>query len=98
MKTHKPLWNAQEQNTKIKASHGKRLNKQMIEIEEKTLDQTKTAFIKHDTITVLYSSIALHMAPYTFNYILAVGVLLQKAKTKLNLAEFNFHHPKDKRR
>ena len=100
MKTHKPLWNAQEQNTKIKASHRKRLNKQMIEIEEKTIDQTKTAFIKHDTIIVLYCSIALHvhMAPYTFNYILAVGVLFQKAKTKLNLAEVNFHHPKDKRR
>ena len=98
MKTQKPLWNAQEQNTKIKASHSKRLNKQMKEIEKKTHDQTKTAFIKHDTITVLYSSIALHMAPYTFNYILAVGVLLQKAKTKLILAEFNFHHPKDKRR
>ena len=72
----------------------------MIEIEEKTLDQTKTAFIEHDTITVLYidSSIVVYMAPYTFNYILAVGVLLQKAKTKLILAEFNFHHPKDKRR
>ena len=73
----------------------------MIEIEEKTLDQTKTAFIEHDTITVLYidSSIVVYMAPYTYNYyILAVGVLLQKAKTKLNLAEFNFHHPKDKRR
>ena len=99
MNTHKPLWNAQEQNTKIKASHSKRLKKQMIEVEEKMLDQTKTAFIKHDTITVLNSSIVvIHVAPYTFNYILAVGVLLQKAKTKLNLAEFNFHHPKDKRR
>ena len=82
MKTHKPLWNAQEQNTKIKASHRKRLNKQMIEIEEKTLDETKTAFIEHDTITVLYidSSIVVYMAPYTYNYyILAVGVLVQKA-------------------
>ena len=98
MKTHKPLWNAQEQNTKIEASHSKRLKKQMIEIEEKMLDQTKAAFIKHDTITVLCSSIVVHMAPYTSNYILAVGVLLQKAKTKLSLAEFNFPHPKDKRR
>ena len=63
MNTHKPLWNAQEQNTKIKASHSKRLKKQMIEVEEKTLDQTKTAFLKHDTITVLYSSIAIPIAP-----------------------------------
>ena len=50
----KPLWNAQEQNTKIKASHSKRLNKQMIEIEEKTLDQTKTAFIKQCYTVVLH--------------------------------------------
>ena len=94
MKTHKPLWNAQEQNTKIEASHSKRLKKQMIEIEEKMLDQTKAAFIKHDTITVLCSSIVVHMPPFTSNYILAVGVLLQKSQDKVEFGRVQFSSSK----